>query len=100
MPRLDKEARMVVEQNVDSIIKYPKRTEEAFRKSLISQGIQPNLETVLSMITGFIEGLVESNYIVRHGRHLEDDERNDLNELLNRRAFEIRQALISTRIEE
>ena len=99
MTGLDKEARIIVEKNIDSIIKNPKKAEESFRVSLIMQGIQPNLETVLSMITGYIEGLVESNYIVRYNRQMNMDERNNLNELLNRRAFEIRQALLSTRIE-
>ena len=97
---LDEGARLIVEKNIDAVIQTPKKAEATFRTSLILQGIQPNLETILSMITGFLEGLVNSYYVHRHNRPMTDDEQNDFNTLLSRRAFEMRQAILSTRIEE
>ena len=100
MKSLDKDARIIVEKNIDTLIKYPKRAEKMYRDSLRRQGIEPNLETILSSIAGYIEGLVEGFYNLKHGRALNEDERNELFDLLHRRAFEIRQAFVGTRIEE
>lgn len=99
MKSLDKDTRLIVEKNIDALIRYPKKAEKMYRDGLKRQGIEPNLETILGSIVGYIEGLVDGFYTLRHGRALDDDERNELFELLHRRAFEIRQAFIGTRIE-
>lgn len=100
MEGLDKDARTVLERNVDDILKKPKGMEETFSSTLRAQGIEPNLETVLSFITGLLLGIVEGIYDCKYDRLMNSDERDELDELLKRRAWEIRQALMSTRIGE
>ena len=100
MKGLDENARIIVEKNIDSVINEPEQTEKAFRNTLREQGIEPNLETVLSSISGYIEGIVDGFYYHEYNRLMNDDERKELTQLLKRRAFEIRQTFVSTRIEE
>ena len=97
---LDEGARAGVEYTVDMIIKEPKEFENQFSDVLRQQGIEPNLETVLSFFTGMMYGFVVSYYSAKFNRSsLTQEERSGLIELLKRRAFEIRQAVVSTRIE-
>jgi hypothetical protein len=97
--KLDNTARVMVEQIIDNIMQDPIVAEETYRFILKKQGIEPNLETILSFITGLLNGAVEGFYTFTHERLLNSDERNRLAELLKRRAFELRQAFMSTRIE-
>ena len=99
MKKLDNTARIVVEKNIDSMINTPKETEETYRFIIGDQGIEPNLETILSFVTGMLMGVVDGFYYSKYKRLMDNDERNELLELLKRRAFELRQAFISTRIE-
>jgi len=97
---LDNNVRSLVEEEIDNILKSPKETEEDARFVLTLQGIEPNLETVLSSITGMILGRVMQVYRLIYKRKMTPDELIELVELLKRRAFELRQAFISTRIEK
>jgi len=90
----------MIEKMIDSWMKDPKTTEKIYRFILEKQGIKPNIETVLSILTGIIIGASESVYSVRYKRLMNVVERKELTELMNRRASELRQALLSTRIEE
>lgn len=99
MKDLDDEVRILVEKNIDAIIKKPKEIEEAYRFILREQGIQPNLETILSFITGMLAGIADSFYRFKYERLTNLDEKDELIELLKRRAFELRQAFIGARIE-
>lgn len=99
MKHLDNELRMILEKQFDDVIKEPKEFEEMFRSVLRDQEIEPNLETILSFITGFLTGLIDGLYLQKIGRTLKGKEIFELNELLKRRAFELRQAFMSTRIE-
>jgi len=100
MKDLNKEARSMIETEVDFYLKNPKTVEERARMVLRAQGIEPNLETVLSFIVGWLMAQVSMFYHVRHKRDISRDEFTELVQLLKRRAFELRQAFISTRIEE
>lgn len=96
---MDKDVRIKLEKEVDSILKDPKWVEETFSSALRAQGIEPNLETILSFITGLLVGIADGVYFLKFSRSMNSDEIVELVELLKRRAFEIRQAFISTRIE-
>lgn len=99
MEILDDEARAVLENNIDYIMKSPKESEQNLRDILNNQGIKPTLETILSFVTGLTAGIVEGFYIVKYGRFLNAQERNELISLLQRRASELREAFISTRMD-
>ena len=99
MKSLDDDIRAVLEKNVDTIVDEPEKAEEALSIALRKQGIEPNLESSLSHATGFLTGLVEGMYIYKFKRHPNPEERDELLELLKRRAFEIRMAFMSTRME-
>ncbi len=100
MTGLDGDARSVLENSVDMILKNPKEFEIMYSNALREQGIEPNLETLLSHITGVLFGIVSGVCVFKHKRSLYPEEVNELITLLKRRAFEIRQAFISTRIEQ
>lgn len=100
MEGLDNNVRSLVEKEIDTILKEPKKMEENVRLALRLQGIEPNLETVLSSITGMIIGRVLQVYGSIYKRDMTRYEMMQLVQLLKRRAFELRQAFISTRIEK
>jgi len=99
MDSLNNEIRTLVEKEVDNILKKPRKMEDSIRLTLSVQGIEPNLETVLSYITGLILGRVLQVYVSIYNREITHNEMNELIQLLKRRAFELRQTFISTRIE-
>lgn len=94
------DSRSLIERTIDRILKDPKEMEKNIRWALGAQGIEPNLETVLSFITGTVWGGVCVFLHFRYNRTMNSDEQEELIELLQRRAFELRQAFVSTRIEE
>lgn len=98
MLELDNEARVAVEKNVDAIIMDAQLMEEAFIHTLSMQGIEPNLETLLSFICGGLYGLINGIYHVKHGRSLSSDEAKEVDQLIKRRAWEVRQAFMGTRM--
>jgi hypothetical protein len=98
MSGLDNDARIAVEGNTDSIINDAKKAEEAFTLLLSSQRIEPDLETILSFIIGYLYGIVTEIYVFKHQRILESEEIIELNNLLKRRAGKIREAFMGTRI--
>ena len=97
---LTSNARILFEENMDNIVDDAENSEIAISNHLKSQGIEPNLETILSHINGFMSGLIWHYYEVNHNRILNPDEQRDLSNLLKRRAFELRHAFVSLRIIE
>jgi pentatricopeptide repeat protein len=82
-----------LERTVNDFIKSPKDFEEGISKDLIALGIEPSVDTVLSMYCGIVFGLFS------HG-HL-DEAREFIDEMmpvLERKAWEIRQAIIKERL--
>jgi len=100
MAKLDDRVRMMLEKNIDTVIDNPEGTELSYRSMLTFQGIEPNLETVLSYLVGMLIGAADGSYVAYHQRLMSSDERMKVLELLKRRAFELRQAFLRTRIEE
>ena len=99
MAKLDETVRMWLEKEVDIVIKDPKKIEEFFSLILRGQGIEANLETILSFLTGFLTGYIQAMYVIKYGREINPDELLELIKLLKRRAFEMREVFIGTRIE-
>ncbi|MFH0748674.1 MAG: hypothetical protein V1915_01975 [Candidatus Bathyarchaeota archaeon] len=101
MVGLDEDVRTVVEKNVDSIIKDPEKSEKRFSLFLTIQGIEHNLETILSFINGLLFGMANDMNVVKNHRSIESEEEVlELMNLLKRRAWEMRQVFIKTRIEQ
>jgi hypothetical protein len=95
MARLEDEFRLILERNIDTILKEPRDTQIGFAQILYDMGIQPDLETILSFITGFLKGTVEAAIINFYERPPNEGEHKDIMELLKRRASELRDALQS-----
>ena len=70
-----------------------------FTLMLAASGIEPNLESILSVIVGYLYGLAELWYASSYLRHINDDEFAEVIKLIKRRAWEMRQAFISTHLE-
>ena len=99
MAGLDKDARTYLEAQFDEMLKDPKSYEESFSIILEGQGIEPNLESMLSLVAGYILGGLVNFYHLKYRRMLNDDEKSDLLQIMKRRAWELRQAFIGIRIE-
>jgi len=97
---LTSDARILFEENMDNFVNDAENSENAISNHLKSQGIEPNLETILSHINGFMSGLIWYYYEVNYNKILNPDEQRDLSNLLKRRAFELRHSFISLRIME
>jgi len=98
--KLDKEARNWLEREVDSVISDTYSFEAMAKDILSRQGIEPNLETILSFLTGTLTGMVSAHYVAKYKRMPNDAEFLELYSLLKRRAFEMRMAFMNTRVEE
>ena len=91
---LDRDIRLRIEESIDELIKDPKESYEGMAEDLAEMGIQPNLETTLAFITGFIYGLAEGRNIMKRGRVLNASEKEELFDLLRRRSWELRQEFV------
>jgi len=98
--KLDRHLRVNLEELIDELIDKPKDYERVFSLMLRDLGIEPNLETVLSFIIGWLNGISAEHYRVNYNRSMNKEEVKALINLLKRRAWELRQAFISTRIKE
>jgi hypothetical protein len=98
MVHLDQDIRSILESNLDAVINDPEKAERAVTYILARQGIEANLETLLGYLTGMISGLISGIYLCKHRRNLNSEEELELTNLLKRRAWEMRQAFIGTRI--
>jgi len=95
---LDTVIRAGLEKSIDDILKDIEDSEKTYSIILEAQGIESSLETILSFIAGITFGRTSSAYIIKHGRQMNKDEMIAFVQLLKRRAWEIREAFIRTRI--
>jgi len=100
MESLDKDIRHDIEVQIDYIYEEPEKWEPMFRRFLIGQGIEPNLETILSMIAGMCVGMAYEQINKKFDRSWTPEEHSAINSLLARRSFELRHRFLSTRLEE
>ena len=95
---LDLDARIGLESTIDKILKDAENWELTFKEVLRTQGIEANLETVLSLIIGALLGQTAQYYIDKYDRRLNKDETKDFEDILKRRAWELRQTFIELRM--
>jgi hypothetical protein len=95
LSKLYGDVRVILEENISSIIRNPRAQFDFFVKMSRDIGIQPNPESLLSLISGFLWGLVHTYYATQVGREMDMDETKDFLELLKRWAPEMRVALSS-----
>ena len=95
---LDQDARIGLETTIDNILKDAENWDRIFREILRTQGIEANLETVLSLIIGALLGQTVQYYIDKYKRRLNNDETKDFEDILRRRAWELRQTFILVRM--
>jgi len=95
---LDNEIRLSLEKTIDHFIKTPVESEKNASLILETQGIEPNLEAILSSIAGTAWGFTQAFYIVKYSRNMNEDELIDFYQLMKRRARELREAFIEPRI--
>jgi len=95
---LDLDARIGLESTIDKILKDAENWELTFKEVLRTQGIEANLETVLSLIIGALLGQTAQYYIDKYDRRLTKDETKDFEDILKRRAWELRQTFIELRM--
>lgn len=97
---LDNRLRAILENNIDTVMNDPKKFIKTYTIILEASGIDPKLESILSVIVGYLYGLAELWYTNIHQRHINDDEFVEVVKLMKRRAWEMRQAFISTHLEK
>ena len=96
---LDREVRGGLELSIDNFLKEPKESERMISIILRSQGIEPNLDAILSFIVGTAFGIVMTIYRIKYNRDMNSQEHANFLELMKRRAWELREAFIAARIE-
>jgi len=82
--------RLWVEGQIDEFINKPDFWGKAFTEYLSEAGIEPNLETVLSMMVGMTYGCVVVQIHIEYQREMTGAENVMIKELIKRRAFELR----------
>ena len=95
---MDPEIRVKLEEFLDIILSDRDKFKKSFSIVLEDQGIEANLETILSFIAGDTFGVTTGMYHIKHERSMNVDEMSDYLQILKRRAWELRQAFIGTRI--
>ncbi|KPV65361.1 MAG: hypothetical protein AOA65_0223 [Candidatus Bathyarchaeota archaeon BA1] len=95
---LDKDVRLSIEEQIDNIYNNATKWEELIRAWLSEQGIEPNLETVLSTVVRLTLGQAYQRIEDKFGRAWTKKEAEAISALLKRRAFELRHRFLSTRI--
>lgn len=100
MNSLDRNVRASLENQIDVFLKDPKKWEETLRMTLVKQGIDANLETVLAIAVGFLIGRAVQQIADEFHRFWTKEEAEALGDILMRRAFELRSSFLSTRIKE
>lgn len=98
MSELTGDIRLFIETQIDILFKDPNSLTNTNR-ALTTMGIQPNLETTLSLITGIMLGSALGMWLVKRskeGKSAKPSEQelktftNEVGELLARRAMELR----------
>jgi hypothetical protein len=100
MVEIDERIRGLLEKRIDEILKQPKSFFDIYTEFLEAVGIEPNLETILSLEMGYIYGVINGAYNMIHNRTMTQEEFSELTRILNLRAYEIRIAIIKARSQE
>ena len=95
---LDENVRNAIENTIDRYLVNPDEEFIVFSILLSSQDIELTLDTVLSAISGYMYGRVCAEYRRRFNRPLNQYEKSDFNKLMERRAWELRQAYMKEQL--
>ena len=95
---LDKDIRLFIEKQFDHFYKEPEEWKDVATMVLAEQGIQPNLDTVLSYLVGMTMGEAFQKFKAKFKRTWTNEEARAIANLLARRAFEIRQHFLATQL--
>ena len=96
MASLHKEIRLFIEKQFDYFYDEPEEWMKIATSVLADQGIQPNLETILSYLVGMTLGGTFEFIRTKFKRDWTDEEAKAVSSLMARRAFEIRQHFAAT----
>jgi hypothetical protein len=83
--------RIKIEKAIDSFLESPSEYEDHFKSALTTLGINPDQDTILAFICGYILGRDEFSKNFDWGEYLD---------IMQRRTWELRQAFMITRIEK
>ena len=72
---VDDDAKSFLEKYIVAIFKEHEDFEDIFRNILCGQGVEPNLETILSYIIGNVIGFLDGFYLSKHNRTMNVNER-------------------------
>lgn len=97
MSTLDDEIRMYLERYIDLIVKSPSEYETMYRRFLGAMGVESNLDTIVSVIAGTCITAMSHHSERKFGSVRQQDLDGTL-DLLRRRAREIKETFIATRI--
>lgn len=96
MESLDKDIRLFIEKQFDRFYDNPEEWQRVASDVLAEQGIQPNLDTILSYLVGMTMGEAYQKIKSKSNRAWTKKEARAIAGLLARRAFEIRQHFLAT----
>jgi len=96
MVSIHKEIRLYIEKQFDDFYNKPEEWMKAATNVLADQGIQPNLETILSYLVGMTCGETFEFIKAKFKRSWTNEEAIAISSLMARRAFEIRQQFVLT----
>jgi hypothetical protein len=94
--KIDVAIRNKIELAIDNMLKDPQKVYDEISTMLSKQGIEPDLDAILSAISGYFWGRVKAEYLDKFKRDLNEDEKTDFNELMGRRAWELREAFMGS----
>lgn len=98
MTTLHKEIRMFIENQFDEFYNEPEAWLRAASEVLADQGIESNLETILSYLVGMTLGETSEFIKNKFKRPWSTREAKAISLLMARRAFEIRQHFLATQL--
>ena len=97
---MDKDARVVLETNIDYVLKDPSGWEKTVKYSLSQSGIEADLEQVLAFTAGDLFGIFYLFIMQKMNRKPTPKEFDEFSDIMKRRAWEIRQALIKDHLDK
>jgi len=95
MSELDRRIRLHIEETIDQVLSGT-FTEIEFNTILTELGIEANLETSLSFLTGLILGLTMAQSAILYGEARTEDIKGSA-DVLSRRVMELRQYYLQSR---
>ena len=100
MSGLDRDARIILEDEIDRVLKEPQTIERAYKTFLEAIGIEPELDALLGFIIGVVYGRTADLYALKYKRWPSQKEISEFMPLLRRRVAELKESFFKARIEK